>query len=1472
MLAKISKIARFFLLVLFFTIGMLYVIFRSKPVQTWIVGELTEILSEELGTKVRIAAVDIEFFKTAVLENIYIEDLHGDTLFYFKKLKLDYHTYDKGKRIINLNYLGMEGGKVLFGEHKGDSVNNYDFFIDYFDGGPRDPSKPKIVWTIFCKSVELDNMRFDYFSRNQERPDFMDFNYNDMSYRHINGQLNNLYLIDDSLNFTAKHLETTERCGFRVDHISADTRIHEGGIEFRNLSIVTPRSRISEMFIMQTKDWKDYNDFNEKVYMKAVLKDSEIDTRDLWYFTNNLKVWQTLIRISGEGEGTLSKLKGRNTEAEVFGKTQFKGNWSMTGLPDFDNTVLDFDVKSFVTDYNDLNKISLGNVPNNLASLGTIRYRGMFSGFYNDFITYGDISTDIGDFNSDINIKYKDGLDNAVYSGTLKTDYFKISSFIPEAQIDDIAFDARIKGTGLSRNTYHMFVDGSIPRLSFRNHVFQNIVAKGEVSKMYFTGNATVRDKNLDLDFDGEFRSDVKIPEAHFKALVRNANLASFGLDTQEQNIKGSFLLDFTGHSLDNAEGSITGEDIEINRRGVTVKVPYINLSAYEYDKIKELRLRSDLVDAGIKGQFRLELLDVSIMHLMHQLIPAYFNMPKTSLPNEDFVFDFDLKKPYDITSLYMPNLQIEPCKGKGYYRSKDQSLSFSMSNGLILYDEYVLKNISLSASKKAGSDLDIKVNISDFTDEQLIKTRNISVQSTVFDNVIDFKVSGVDTGYKISIASEGRFVFVKDSIYLRLNDVRMNIAGLMWELDSNASGLVTGKRFIVEHFVFRNKQQMLSVKGELGSASQSRLDVAVTDLSLSTVDYFTRNSNIPALNGVANGHVIYSVVDGSDRFQSELDIADFAISGDTIGDLSVFTRNHPNSSLQHLRVYIDKGLLDSLRIEGDIDYKSKNNPLDLYAFLPPTDIKVFEPYLEGVMSKMKGKFYTKDSLKISGTFSDPVVEGEVLIKNAEVLIDYLNVPLHFSARLTSDKDRISLLPFSFYDDKNNVGKAKGFVFHKSFSDFKLNLNLWELNKVHVLNTGPGNNELYYGQGYASGSASFVGPFDNLDIRVSARTMPGTVFYLPISEGDASGLPDYVHFKSVKKKVSRKKEEFPIRSLVMDIEANNNASVEIIFDEILGDKITGSGHGNIKLEMNKSGDFYMFGTYIVDRGSYLFTAFDLYNKPFNIRPGGSITWYGDPLDARLDIVAFNTEKADPAPLLTAVTASSNINTNSSGSTGSQLITAESELYLKGNLFSPEVTFGLNFPKLQTEAGNTTSSLSPVINRIKSDKEEVNRQVFSLLLMKRFLPPMFAQSEQALSNAGSTALSSAGTDLLSSQLSNWLNKIDPNWKVNIIYKNGSITLPPEYGLILSSKFLNNKLSFDGSFSNYSTIPNINLEYQITKKGNIKIKAYTRSSFNQVNTTSLSTPITTNGLGIVYTKEFNVLRWFKWLKKKKKKKKD
>ncbi len=1449
-------------MVLLFTIGFLYIIFRSQPVQTWLANIATDYLSKELGTKVRVGALDVEFFKTAVLEDVYIEDQSQDTMFYFRKLKLDYHTFDKNKKIIFLNYVGIEGAKILFGEHKGDTVNNYEFFIDFFKGGPRDPKKPKVVWTVKSKVVDIERSRFDYFAENEETPDFMDFNYNNMSFGKIEAHITDFVLVDDSLHFQTEHFETTEKCGFRLDHLKADTKIHEGGIEFDQLSLVTPYSDIKNQFAMMTTDWKDYNDFNNKVKLKANIVNSIVSSKDLHYFSNNLKVYDTDIEMTGSGEGFLTRLKGKKTKLKMFDNTLYEGNWTMTGLPDFENTILDFEVDNFETDYKDLLKLSLGNMPDNFRALGKLSYTGMFSGFYNDFITFGKITTDIGIFESDINIKYKDGLDKAEYSGSLKTDYFKLKDFIPEAKIDDIAFDMKLKGTGLARNTYNVEVDGLISQLSFMNYAYKNITAKGIVSQESFQGSAEVRDDNLDMDFDGEFLSNRAIPVASFKAVVRHSNLATFGFDTTSQNVTGTFVLDFVGRSLDDANGSIYGKDVVIKRNGVKVEIPEMLLKATENVKGKELSFKSDVVDASIAGNFSLNVIDISIMHLLHQLIPAYFEKPKRELPNEDIVFNFNLKDPYSITSLYQPQLELEPCTGEGYYKSSNQTLKFDFRNDRISFDDFVMNGISLSAYKAQNSDLKIDVNVQNITNKEVLHTKDVQVFSSVYGNKIDFEIKGIDTGFKVGMDAQGRVVFVKDSIFLQMSDVNLALDEDIWRLDTNAVCMVSGDYINLENFMFKNQNQIIALNGEFGDNSSNRLDFRVIDFNLKTINFFTKKNNFVNLGGLSNGNVIYKVSNGVGKYASNIKISDFTVEKDTIGDLSVYTGNQTLNSKQHLTVYIDKGLLDSMCIEGDIDFGSKKENLNLYAKLPPSELKVFQPYLSGLFKNMKGEILTKDSLHISGTFSKPVIDGDVLIRNAELWVDYLNVPVKFSAEIQSERNRMTILPFTFFDDKGKSGKAKGYLFHKSFDDFVFNLNLWDLEKFHVLNTNKQQNDLYYGTAYASGKASFNGPFDNLDIKINARTEAGTNFYLPISEGDASGLPSYVHFKTAKKKTQKIESDFPIKSLAMDIEATNDAHVEIIFDETLGDKISGTGSGNIRMEMNKSADFYMFGTYKVESGDYLFTAFDLYNKPFKIKPGGTITWYGDPLDAKLDIAAIYTANVYPTPLLSAVSIA-----NSTGNTTpNQLITVESELFLRGNLFSPEVSFGLNFPKLQQEAGNSSSSLSSIISRIKSDKEEVNRQVFALLLMRQFLPPTFAQVNNDV-NAGTSALSSAGSELLSSQLSNWLNKIDPDWKVNVIYKNGTITLPPEYGLMLSSKFFNDKLSFDGSMSSYSTRPNINLEYKLTIKGNVKVKAYTRSSFNTVNTTSISTPITTSGVGIVYTKDFNRFRLFKKKKKKK-----
>jgi hypothetical protein len=1461
--AKISKIARLFILILLFSIGLLYIVFRSSPFQTWVVKKACDWVSDEIGATVSISHVDIEFFKTAVFEDVFVEDLNNDTLFYFGKLKLDYHLYDKQKTIVKLNYLGIEDAKVYLGYHKGETDANYEFFIDFFDNGPRDPNKPKVIWTIFSKKVELNNVRFDYFDRNEARPDFLDFNYNDFSFKEINGSLKNFYLIDDSLNFNVEKLSAKENCGLKIVDFKAQANIHAKGIEFSKLLLHTPKSVLKNRFSMTTKNWKSYNKFNDSVFMSADLDSAKIHTDDIAFFSNYIKEYHTNIIATGSFDGNLTKLKGRNTDLTIFNSSRFVGNWTMTGLPDFKNTILDFDVKSLTTVYEDINLIAKSELPDNFKNLGLINYQGQFVGFYNDFITFGHIKTELGDFDTDLNLKFKNGLEKGIFKGKLVSDHFKLNSFIPFSPVDNVTFNININGQGFSEETFDFEVDGIINELFYNKRSFKNLITTGRIKKDFFSGTMVVNDPNLDFEFDGFFKTDQKIPEGNFNIQANNINLLALGIDSINHTIKGDFVFNFKGNSIDDMLGVINGKNIAISRNNHITKIPNLMLTANDNNGLKDLSLISEPIDIHLEGDFKLSKLDVSFINFAHELLPSFVKKPKGIIPNEDFLFVVNIKQADELSKLYLPQVEFSPFIIDGYYHSQKNEFSVSSTNKTIKIGGFEASDIQLTAIKNQGEMMKIDLKSSGFTDFDKYKISDIQLNAFVIENKINFSLNAADTSWKIALNTAGVFKFMEDSVFLYFDSSSFALDKDVWQLNERANIKFEKQKSQFNQFELSNKFQKIEFSGEFGQLALNDIVLNLKNFEIDNVNYFIKDKSIPKFAGVTNGNIKYISSQSSPGFVSDLLIKTFVMGKDTLGDFSLLTKNNSFKEPQHLKIDVLNGLLDSLKIEGFIDYTNKKNNLNLSVLLPKTQLRVFQPFLSGVFSKMEGIIYTKDSLKITGTFSAPEMVGDIIVENANAMIDYLNVPISFSSIIHSRKNKFDFLPFDVFDAKGNKGSVNGFISHQSFKDFKLNLNIKDLNNFLILNTKSYHNSLYYGQAYMSGNTSFSGPFNKLDIRIDAKTMPNTFFYLPISDGEASDLPNYVHFKSLKKKYTKIKDDFPLNSLVIDLETNSDAQIEIIFDETLGDKIKGSGNGNLKMEMNSSGDFYMFGSYKVTQGKYLFTAFDIYNKPFFIRPGGTITWYGDPLDAKLDLVAFNSERANPQPLQLAF----NLNSNSQASGSTKLITAESELYLKGNLFSPEISFGLNFPRLQYEAQDDYIALQSVIGRIKADKDEVSRQVFSLLIMKQFLTPTFAESSLGVNNVGSQALSTAGSELLSAQLSNWLNKIDPNWSVNVIYKNGNITLPLEYGLMLSKRFLNDKLTFDGSFSNLTNRPNINLEYRVTKKGNVKIKAYTRSNFNQVNTTTLNTPITTNGVGIVYTKEFNT--FFNFRKKKKKK---
>jgi hypothetical protein len=183
-------------------------------------------------------------------------------------------------------------------------------------------------------------------------------------------------------------------------------------MEFSNLDIRTNRSHLTKYFALRYSSFDDMSDFIGKVTMDGMFEDAEIFTEDIAYFAPELKSSDRSIKITGRVRGTVNNLHGKNIQLTSTKNTNtfLPGGLTMSGLPDIDNTYIDFNAKDFRTTYTDVTRIvpALKNITMpRIDRIEWLRFKGNFTGFLKDFVTYGTIQTNLGTITSDINMKLR---------------------------------------------------------------------------------------------------------------------------------------------------------------------------------------------------------------------------------------------------------------------------------------------------------------------------------------------------------------------------------------------------------------------------------------------------------------------------------------------------------------------------------------------------------------------------------------------------------------------------------------------------------------------------------------------------------------------------------------------------------------------------------------------------------------------------------------------------------------------------------------------------------------------------------------------------------------------------------------------------------------------------------------------------------------------------------------------------------
>ncbi|MBK0381314.1 translocation/assembly module TamB domain-containing protein [Mucilaginibacter segetis] len=1443
-------------------ISILLLLFQYKPVQTWAAKKATAYLSEKLKTKVDIKSIYLKPFSSVVLEDFYILDRQQDTLLNTPKLTVEITGFSLfnslSKKLITFKSIQLDNGSFYLKKQK-DSVTNLQFVLDYFNSADTTADSAKTKgkpWTVEFDRIGVNNFHFRYKNLLKDKA-VNGINFNDIDVRNFTTVLRDINIKDHLFKANINKFTLREKSGFYVKSLTSVATIDTNQLLFQNLSIVTPNSNVKNYFRMKFKSFDDISDIETKVTMDADLKSSHLSSKDIAYFTTSLGKINFELGVDGRISGRVNNLKAKNLLVTAGQATFVKGNFELIGLPDWENTFLQLQFDQIATNKKDLDYLYShftgqpnSHVPDIVGKFGNINFTGRFTGLQNDFVAFGTFKTKLGRFDPDLNLKIsKAGVPS--YSGKIRAVNFNLGTLLNDQKFGRTTLSANVQGHGDELNTLSASGDARISYLGFNGYNYNNLVTRGSFINKKANGHLTVNDKNIQLDLQGSVDLKPKLPVYNLTGNISNAKLRTLKLLKDTVTFNTDINSDFSGNSLENLDGSILLTKIKFSDPHNTYFVDTVSLSANGKGDSRIIALKSDVADGSIQGSFDLATLPSYFKTIVKKYIPS---IQTDITPPKPQRFDFNLKlKNLDpFTALFMPDLKV-PDQGNfvGKFNSDDKTATLNgyiktIKLGKIVFHDFIIDE---------GTDdefLGLNVSLSkvDLTDSLFIK--NITVSNFLKNDSLNFNVKLSDKTATNQLDLYGLVEFGRDTTAkLKILPSDVILENQNWRIQEQVRIRLLDGKTQVSGFEMSNGLQKVRVNGFISDNPADKLKLSFEKFNMSTLNQLTKSGGV-LLKGSLNGDVVFTSIIKSPGIDANLGIDSLIMNKTLVGDVKIASTLDNEREEANVKLNITHQGLETMNIAGiyTLGHGAGDN-LDFDVKMDHTEAIIFEPFVKGLVSDLKGT--VSADLKLSGSPSNPELNGNLSLNNTGVTVDYLNTAYTVNDELSVTNSVINIDNMVLKDIKNGKGTANGTIDLNTISNPVINVTL-DADNIMALNTTFKDNHLYYGTAYGSGRFSFNGPVDNMKIDIKASTEAGTIFNIPLNTSSIASDYDFIRFvdhNDTARKVVDKVNAFNGVTLNFDLTVDEKTTVRITTDYGV---LEGTGQAkNLKLNINSLGDFEMFGDFLITSGKFEFTAKDFISKNFIVNQGGSIKWTGDPNNAEINLKALYEVRTDIAPLYTAAGLQS--------PQGHKQVLVQAELIITKSLLQPNIDFNFNFP--------VDPSIKDDLNTYLADNNNRSQQALSIIVRRNFASGTGSNlTNQVLGTAGEAVSEFAFNKLNSFISQSNIKNFDLNIRsfndasVGFRFLNDRLLLNGSfYTNTGTSDLFNNKTSFFNS--DFSTLSkDFEIQYLIRKDGNLRAKY----SYRALNSTTLNTINDqlgvqyVNGVGLVYQRDFDSFKEF------------
>jgi hypothetical protein len=1475
MLKRLKRILILVLSVVATLLLFLNLLLRFPSIQTWLTHRAASYLSAKLHAKVQVGKVDFEFLKKLVLRDVYVEDLHKDTLLYADAIRVDVGGLDFSKHKLIVSDLILDNTRFKVITYKGERYPNIQFILDFFASKDTTTKAPGPKWDPKINALTLNNIYFSFRNEYLPSSDSLKdgaFNPGDMKIHNINGRFDDIQFQGDTLRGIIERLAARDESGLTLKNLNCYVKLSSRKMELDAMKLETPKSTLITDLVFNYRKFPDFYDFLNKVDMNASFHESTLSFEDLAIFAPALKGVHNSFIISGDYLGTVSHLIGHNMKISWGKFSSFEGDAVLVGLPDIMKTTIDVDVDRLVTSKSELeflprppfDKTDHISLPDNFACLKTVQLSGSFKGYVYDFHASGSMSSGIGKIFAVLSMKQDTtaNSEKVYYKGSLGTEAFDLGTFWQSKDLGTVTSSVTIEGNGLKRENADAQLTGTIESFGFKKYKYTNLSLSGELRKGFFSGLLGVNDPNLQMNFNGNIDIASQVHSYQLNTYISKANLDKLNLihDTiGPVRLSTHVELELKGNNVDDMDGTIHIDSTKFAYHKDNYHVKYLDLKSSHKGETHNITLTSDYADASLSGYFPLTKISECVDNMLSPYFPSLFNPEKRIKANKpdyhDYSFNIHFNENTGLTNLFIPTFKIS--KGselKATYKEDNNEVAMTGDMALVEWAGKKLKHLHMDASGDA-SKLKINTNCDTLFVGDSVYASAFTIKSVAAHDTTHYTIKwNNDSGNYADIPGIIAFPNKTDVIFKFMNPI-IDLRDSIWQANSKNIAIIDTSGIIARDLEFYHTSQSITIQGKLSHQKNDAMVVIFKKLNLEDFYAGTTTQIKGTVDGTASVANVYAQ---HPFFAGSLSFNNFAFNKQALGDGSINCYWDNNSQAISLNGQINSGDTKLLSFIGYY-YDRDTNNLHIDATMQDVPAKIFQPYLKDYTSDFDGSI--SGNAQINGNLNKPLFSGDLTVNVKKFKFDYLNTYYHATAiNVAVTPDTFLIKPSAVLDDRKDTAIASGTITHTHFKNFKLDLNIDARNFL-CLNTTEANNNLYYGKGFASGNVRIYGPLSNIHIDAGITTEKGTAFNIPLSTAQEVDESDVIRFVNKKEHATQKKQtsRADLGGLQMHftVKVTDDATARLIFAEKIGDVMQGTGHGTLQMDMSTLGDFSIRGEYTVDDGIYDFTMKNTFSKKFSIENGGTINWTGDPYNADIDLNAIYKLRTSLSPLFP------------DDSTGvyKKTFPVNCDMSLTGKLTSPNIKFGVDLPTVD-------EGTRGIVNGYLNTNDEMFRQVMALLVIKSFMP---IQGGGTGSPNPGQALGINSTEFISDQLSNILSSISNKVNVGVNYQPGTSPNSQELQLMFSTQLFNDRLAISGDAGTLGgttgNTPNVNtnnvmgevtVEYKLSKDGKVRVKAFNKANDN---TTILlqNTPYTQGG-GIAYKTSFN--KWGDLFKKSKK----